>query len=366
MLLRYERSHLGRLIARRSDEHALHGRFEQLEESVENFSLDEDAAARTAVLPRILEHRVGRSRRGFLEIRVGEDDVRALAAELERHGFDVRRASGHHRLADRRRSREYDLADIRMRDEPLADHRTLPRQHLQQPLREARLDRDLGETNGGERRPLGGFHHDRVAGGERGCEAPAGDRHGKVPRHDDSDDADRLMERDVHAAGHRDLHPDKALGCRRVVLDHVSHMAGFPASLRDRMPGVQHLELSKLLDLLADPPRETPQGFGATRGRKCRPSALHIDSAGDRVVDVRDRGVPHFADDSLVGGIDQGCECHRAASTSAWNKRRSAASSSGCHCTAIPKGTVDSSTASTMPSSERAETSSPSATRSRA
>ena len=62
-----------------------------------------------------------------------------------------------------------------------------------------------------------GFSDHGVAGGERGGEPPGGDRHREVPRHDDPDDADRLVERDVDAPGDRDLAPDVALGRAGVV-----------------------------------------------------------------------------------------------------------------------------------------------------
>ena len=50
-----------------------------------------------------------------------------------------------------------------------------------------------------------------------GREPPAGDGHREVPGHDHPDDAERLLERDVHAAGHRDLLAEQPLRGARVV-----------------------------------------------------------------------------------------------------------------------------------------------------
>ena len=55
---------------------------------VERAALDEDPRARAAVLAGVAEHRQRRRGGGGLEVRVGEDDVRRLAAELERHSLD--------------------------------------------------------------------------------------------------------------------------------------------------------------------------------------------------------------------------------------------------------------------------------------
>ena len=64
-------------------------------------------------------------RRG--EVGVGEDDVGALAAELEGHPLHLVGAAGHDLLADLGRAGEADLADQRVGDEPLADDRALAR-----------------------------------------------------------------------------------------------------------------------------------------------------------------------------------------------------------------------------------------------
>ena len=79
----------------------------------------EDPRARAAVLAGVAEHRQRRRRRGPLEVGVGEDDVRALAAQLERDALDRRRRAGRDRAPDLGRAGEGDLGHVGVLDEPL-------------------------------------------------------------------------------------------------------------------------------------------------------------------------------------------------------------------------------------------------------
>ncbi|MNQ89166.1 hypothetical protein D3C85_1044640 [compost metagenome] len=66
------------------------------------------------------------------------------------------------------------------------------RQHVEHAGRDAGLDGQLGNADGGQRGLLGRFEDHRVAGGQRRAELPAGHQQGEVPRHDGGDHADRL------------------------------------------------------------------------------------------------------------------------------------------------------------------------------
>ena len=129
------------LVAGLPDLERLDGGLEQLEEPVEHRPLDEDAAAGAAVLAGVVEHRARRRRGRPLEVGVGEDDVGALAAELERDRLDQRGAAGGDLLADLGRSGEDDLAHVRVRDEPLPHDRAAAGQHLEEALGQPRLER---------------------------------------------------------------------------------------------------------------------------------------------------------------------------------------------------------------------------------
>ena len=94
MRRRDEGSHLGRLVRGIADPPGGDGGLEQLEEAVVHAALHEDPAAGAAVLAGVVEHRAGRRRGGPLEVGIREDDVGALAAELERDGLERAGAAG--------------------------------------------------------------------------------------------------------------------------------------------------------------------------------------------------------------------------------------------------------------------------------
>ena len=115
-----------------------------------------------------------------------------------------------------------------------------------------------------------------------GAKPQPGDRHREVPRHDDADHAERLVEGEVGAAGHRDLPPEQPLRRRRVVVQAVADVAGLPAGVAPGVPGVAHLELGELVDVLVDDRREPAQQRGPlARG--------HRPPGGERLVGALDR-----------------------------------------------------------------------------
>ena len=120
-----QRAHHGVLGGRVADPDRVDGRLEQLHEPVEHRALDQDPGPGAAVLPGVVEDRRRRGGRGLLQVRVGEHDVRALAAQLQREPLDLGRAAAHDLLADLGRPGEHDLADQRVVDQPLADHAAL-------------------------------------------------------------------------------------------------------------------------------------------------------------------------------------------------------------------------------------------------
>ena len=78
--------------------------------------------------------------------RIGEYDLRALAAQFERHRLGAGLGAGSHdRGAGARRSGERHLADARMTHERVAGHAAVALHHIEDALRHARLDREFGE-----------------------------------------------------------------------------------------------------------------------------------------------------------------------------------------------------------------------------
>lgn len=193
-----------------------------------------------------------------------------------------------------------------MLDESLTDHRAAAGQHLEETLGQTGLECELAEADAGEGGPFGRLQHDGVARCEGGGEAPRGDRHGEVPRRDHADDAQGLVEGDVHAAGDRNLLADQSLGRCRVVFEHVAHVAGLPARLRDRVARVRGFELRELLDVGVDGRGEAAQHACAVGGGHRGPLALGVDGRDDCRVGAGRIEVFDLGDDALVGGVDDG------------------------------------------------------------
>ncbi len=266
-----ERAHLGRVVLRVADPHVARRLDEQLGEAVVDGALDEDPRARAAVLARVVEHGVRRGGGGLLEVGVGEDDVGRLAAELERDALDRPRRAAHHLLPDLGRAGEADLGDVGVLDQPLPDDRALADDDVDDALGEAGLEREVAEPDRGQRRELGGLEHDGVPARERGAELPARDVEREVPGHDQPDDAERLAEGHVDAAGDRDRLAVVLVDGARVVVEDLRDHADLAARARDRLADVARLDA-------APAPRGAPRrasravAAGAP-GRSARPCA---------------------------------------------------------------------------------------------
>src|SRR5450631_580494 len=177
---------------------------------VEDVSLHQNPAACATVLTRVVKegHRGGSRCRW--DIGVVEDDVGALAAKLEGDPLDLVSCPCHDPLTHCCRTREADLANGRVRHEPLADQRTLPGNDGEYTLRDAGLQRELTEPDRRQRRELGGLEDHSVAGGQSRRKSPARDKHREVPRHDDANGPERLLEGDIKTTGDRNLLAEQA------------------------------------------------------------------------------------------------------------------------------------------------------------
>ena len=175
-------------------------------------------------------------------------------------------AALHDSLAHGSGAGEDDLAHEFVIDEALADHRSLAGQYLQDALGDAGLKRELAKTDCGEWGDLGGLEHDGAASRKCRCESPTGDRHREVPRHDDADDTDRLLEGHVDATGHGDLTTEEALGGAAVVLQDVGDVVDLPPGIADGVAGVDDLEQCELVLVRAHDVGEASQQVGPVAG----------------------------------------------------------------------------------------------------
>ena len=166
----------------------------------------------------------------------------------------------------------------------------LPGMTVKHALGQPGLERQLADPDRGQRGELGRLEHDGVAGGQRRREAPAGDRHREVPRHDDADHAERLVEGDVDAAGAPGSAGRTAARARRSSSSGTSRT--LPASQRALpivCPALRDLELGQLLDVRVDDGGERAQQPGPLAGRDVAPGREGLVRALDRGVGLRQR-----------------------------------------------------------------------------
>ena len=169
------------------------------------------------------------------------------------------------------RAGEGDLGHIGVLDQALPAGAPGADDDVDDALRQARRQRELGEAQRGQRRQLGRLQHDRVAGRERRPELPGGDRQGEVPGRDQPHHAERLAHGEGLAAGHRDRVAEQPLGRAGVVAEGVHHHRHLAARVGDRLAGVARLEHGQLLVVLGERVGERMQGARARRGGERAP-----------------------------------------------------------------------------------------------
>ena len=276
-----ERAHLGLLVERVAGLHAAGSLREAADDLVVERPLDEDARACVAALAGGVVDRVDGTRDRRFEVRVRKEDVRALAAQLERDSLHRLGAEPHDLRARPRRARERDLVHAAVGDEVRAGRRAVARDDVDHARGDADLDCELGEAQRGERRGGVGLEDDRAASGERGRQLPGGHHEGVVPGDDLGYDADRLLQ-GVGEDGA--THRHRAAGDRRngggvpaEVLGRDGHLAFHRGhSLAD----VARLELGQLLAVSDDRVGESVDEAGALVRRSLRPRALESGARG--------------------------------------------------------------------------------------
>ena len=183
----------------------------------------------------------------------------------------------------------------------------IARQHVEHAFRNAGLDGQLGDADGGQRRLLGGLEDHRVAGGQGRTEFPAGHQQREVPRHDGGDHADRL-------AGHQ---AQLGMGSGGdFVIDLVDRL-GAPAQavggagdvdvqrVADLLAHVQGFQQGQLLGVLQQQIGEANHRLLALGRRQARPGAGIEGIAGDL---DRLLGIGQVA----TGDLGQEAAIHRA------------------------------------------------------
>ena len=112
-------------------------------------------------------------RDGLVNVAVVEDDVRALAAELETDVLEVRVRGGlHDTTTNESATSEGNLLDVQMPADCLTDARAVAVDDVDNTGREADLVHELGCQQCSEGSELGGLEDDRAASRECGADLP--------------------------------------------------------------------------------------------------------------------------------------------------------------------------------------------------
>ena len=210
-----------------------------------------------------------------LEVGVGEDDVRALAAQLEAHLLHVLGALAHDVLADLHAAREGHHVYIRRRGEVVAYLSAGTGDHLHHASRQAHVIEDPRHLQAGERRYAGRLEDHHVAGGQRRSELPGRHEHGEVPGRDAGGDAYRLAHDHAQAVA-RHLQRLTVLlhGEPSIVIEGVGGVVHVDQRVRQRLAHLARLQDGQLLGALADLVGYLAQNSGPLYGRRARPRSL--------------------------------------------------------------------------------------------
>ena len=213
--------------------------------------------------------------RDLPDVHVGHDDVRRLAAQLERHRYEVLGRLGHDPGAHAVGARERHPVDTGVRRETASNLRA-PDDHIEHPVGQARLPDQLPQEERGQRGARRRQQYDGTARGQRRSELEDRQVEGEVVAGDRRDDPRRLVDHVAHrgvglvvgAEMHRPVglgrlgrpaqvlvggHPDLEVGGERDrrahlvddgrqqpvggSLEHIGEPVNVPAALGAREPG---------------------------------------------------------------------------------------------------------------------------------
>ena len=341
-----------------ADHHALDGRLEQFQEPVEDTALHQDAAARAAVLAGVVEHaRPGAVAAARSRSESSKMMLALLPPSSSVTGLTCCGASGHHLLADLGRPGEHDLAHVGVGDEALADDRALAGQHLEQALGQPGLERRVRRAaiavSGVH---SAGFSSTALPAASAGAKPQdaivIGKFHGTITPTTPS--GSWKVTSSPPATGI--CLPISRSGRRRVVVQHVAHVAGLPAALPIGCPELRTSSAASSSTCASTTAANARSAAARSAGRQRRPRPLRDDRAGDRVVDGGDVELLDVGAATCLGRrVDDVGAAHGPTLSVAIAPRglppglRTAAGrrgvSSGCHCTATTNGTPGSSTA---------------------
>ena len=274
-----------RVLAERRTDLETPGPFGQRgDELVVDRVLDDHPARGGAALAGLEEAAVGGDRHRLVEIGVGEDHQRVLAAHLHLHPRLARDRVLRDARTDALGAGKADRGDVLVIDDRLADPAATEHE-VEDPWRDSCVMQDLRQRRRHGRGDVGRLEHHGVAERQRRGGLPCGNRDGEVPRGDEPDDAERLaVGCDIEAgAGGFERLPVAPQRFAREVQQDARRAQGLADALG---AGLAFLAGEQLADLArAGEQRLTglAQHVGAHLGRGVRPARLRVLRRGDRL-----------------------------------------------------------------------------------
>ena len=176
------------------------GNVEQtIQQCVADAFLDQQPAAGNAALAGIVVDAIGDAVGGSLQIGIGENDLRTLAAQFEPDALDAAGGDLAKLRADAHRAGEGDHVGPRIFREDLAGRIAIAGDDVEDAVGYAGLAGQFGHADRGARGEFGRLQHDGAAAADRPWHALGRDDEGKVPGRDDADDADWLAQHEAEA-----------------------------------------------------------------------------------------------------------------------------------------------------------------------
>src|ERR1700720_317014 len=255
-------------IARDQAAGALHQALDQL---VVDLLLDEQARAGGAYLTLAVKDAVVGALHRSVEIGVGEDDVRRLAAQLEGDALDGVGGAAHDVAPDLGRAGERDLGHLRVLHQGVADRRAAARDDVQDARRQAGLGPPLGGLECRQRRVGGRLVHHRVAAGQRRRDLPQRLDEREVPRGDRGDQPDRLAQGvgEHERTGHRQRVAGDLVGPAGEVAQRVARGRQVDvARIEDRLTLFERLGQGELVDARLEGVGDLVEQPAAVTGRR--------------------------------------------------------------------------------------------------
>lgn len=256
----------------------------------------------------VAEGRGGDGGQRQIEVGVGEDDDRGLAAQLGDGGHHVGRGGLGDLDAGRHRAGEGDLVDVRVAGQG-GSRLAVAGDDVQDAWRQAALQGDPADLQRGERGFGGRLEHHRAARGECRGGPASGVLERVVERDDLAGDADRLADRVVDQAGPEgDRRAAQLVGYARVELEVAGRRLDIGLGLAERFADVLALQAGQPFALVADglgDPVEDPATVGCPHtgplgGREGRAGRRH------RLVHVRLTGQRYPCEGLPVRRVEDG------------------------------------------------------------